>query len=37
MIHAICVSLKHAYKKKMLVNDINIDEKVVTEVVYYYM
>ncbi len=37
MIRATCVSLRHAHKKKMLVNDIDIDEKVVTEVVYYYM
>jgi len=37
MIHAIRVFLRHAHKKKMLVDDINIDEKVVTEVVYYYM
>ena len=37
MIRATCVSLRHAHKKKMLVNDIDIDKKVVTEVVYYYM
>ncbi len=37
MIRATHVSLRHTYKKKMLVDDINIDEKVVTEVVYYYM
>ena len=37
MIHAIRISLRHIHKKKMLVDDINIDEKVVTEVVYYYM
>ena len=37
IIHATCVFLKHAHKKKMLVDDIDIDEKVVIEAVYYYM
>ncbi len=37
MIHATCVFLKHAHKKKMLVDDINIDEKIVTEIIYYYI
>jgi len=37
MIRATHVSLKHAHKRKMLVDDINIDEKVVIEIVYYYM
>ncbi len=37
MIHTIHISLKHVHKKKMLVNDINIDEKVITEIIYYYM
>jgi hypothetical protein len=37
MIRATRVPLGHAYKKKMLVGDVDIDGKVVTEEAYYYM
>jgi hypothetical protein len=37
MIHAIYISLKHVYKKKMFINDVNINEKVMIEEAYYYM
>jgi hypothetical protein len=37
MIHAICMSLRHAYKKKMLIDDVDINEKVMIKEAYYYM
>jgi hypothetical protein len=37
MIHATYMFLKHAYKKKMLVDNVDINEKVMIEEAYYYM